>query len=67
MTEVVRFFTDWAFNEFNLHRISAAPYATNTASCRVLEKAGFIKEGVTRSSAFKDGKIVDQVLYSLIR
>lgn len=67
MTEAVRFFIDWAFSEFNLHRISAEPYATNTASCRVLEKAGFIKEGVTRSSAFKDGKIVNQIIYGIIR
>ena len=67
MTEVVRFFTDWIFSEFGLHRISAVPYATNIASHRVLEKAGFQKEGIIRSGAFKDGKVVDQIMYSVIR
>ncbi|MGD9162164.1 MAG: GNAT family protein [Desulfobacteraceae bacterium] len=67
MTEAVRFFTDWAFQEFKLHRISESPYAANTASCRVLEKAGYQREGIVRSGAFKDGKVVDQHLYSIIR
>ena len=66
MTDAVQFLTTWAFQELRLHRISAAPYATNTASHRVLEKAGFIREGILRSSAFKDGKILDQFLYSQI-
>ena len=66
MTDAVRCLTTWAFRELKLHRISAEPYATNTASHRVLEKAGFIREGVLRSSAFKDGKILDQYLYSQI-
>ena len=67
MTYAVQFLTTWAFEELRLHRISAEPYANNTASHRVLEKAGFIREGVLRSSAFKDGKIIDQSLYSQIR
>ncbi|NLD38393.1 MAG: GNAT family N-acetyltransferase [Desulfatiglans sp.] len=66
MTEAVKFISEWAFHEFSLHRIYATPYATNTASARVLEKAGFEKEGVIRSGAFKDGKIVDMFMYSLI-
>ena len=67
MTYAVQFLTTWPFEELRLHRISAEPYANNTASHRVLEKAGFIREGVLRSSAFKDGKIIDQYLYSQIR
>jgi len=66
MTHAVQFLTAWAFRELKLHRISAEPYSTNTASHKVLEKAGFTREGVLRSSAFKDGKIVDQYLYSQI-
>ncbi len=64
MTDAVQFLTAWAFRELKLHRISAEPYATSTASHGVLEKAGFTREGVLRSSAFKDGKILDQYLYS---
>jgi RimJ/RimL family protein N-acetyltransferase len=67
MTKAVKYFTDWAFSEFNLHRISAAPYATNIPSHRVLEKAGFLLEGIIRSGAYKDGNIVDMFLYSIVR
>lgn len=66
MTHAVRFLADWALCKLKLHRISAEPYATNPASHRVLEKAGFTHEGILRSSVFKDGKILDQVLYSRI-
>lgn len=31
----------------------------NTASCRVLEKAGFQCEGTLRSDAVKNGKVID--------
>ena len=67
MTEAVRFLAAWAFRELALHRISAQPYASNTASHRVLEKAGFTCEGTLRSSAFKDDKILDQLVYSQIK
>jgi RimJ/RimL family protein N-acetyltransferase len=45
----------------------AEPYATNPASARVLEKAGFNREGILRSSVFKDGRVLDQWLYAKIR
>lgn len=67
MTDAVQFLAAWAFRELKLHRISAEPYVTNAASHKVLEKAGFTREGVKRSSAFKEGKILDQFLYSQIR
>jgi ribosomal-protein-alanine N-acetyltransferase len=67
MTEAVSMFTPYAFDRFQLLRIYAEPYATNTGSCRVLEKAGFALEGRLRSSAIKDGKVLDQLLYSRIR
>jgi RimJ/RimL family protein N-acetyltransferase len=33
----------------------------------VLEKAGFVREGVLRNSVLKDGQLIDQVLYALVR
>jgi ribosomal-protein-alanine N-acetyltransferase len=66
MTEAVARFTGYAFEQFGLRRIYAEPYATNTASCRVLEKAGYTLEGRLRSSVIKDGQILDQFLYSRI-
>ncbi|MHC1781966.1 MAG: GNAT family N-acetyltransferase [Anaerolineaceae bacterium] len=63
MSEAVARFSDGAFAAFDLVRIYAEPYATNTNSCRILEKAGFVLEGRLRSSVIKDGKILDQLMY----
>lgn len=66
MTDAVKKMTDYAFERFKLYRIHAEPYATNTPSIRVLEKAGFSREGLLRDSVFKDGKVLDQMLYAKI-
>ena len=67
MSEVVIRFADFAFEKFKLNRIFAGPYIGNSASARVLEKAGFVLEGTLRASVFKDGKVLDQFLYAKIR
>jgi ribosomal-protein-alanine N-acetyltransferase len=67
MTEAVATFTDYAFACFGLVRIHADPYAGNSPSCRVLEKAGYVLEGRLRSSVIKDGRILDQLLYAQVR
>lgn len=36
----------YAVDELGLHRVYAEPYASNPASARVLEKAGFTCEGI---------------------
>lgn len=66
MTRAVRYVTAYAIESLGLHRVYAEPYACNTASVKVLEKAGFVREGIMRSSAFKDETICDQFLYSYI-
>jgi RimJ/RimL family protein N-acetyltransferase len=67
MSEAVARFTEACFAEFDLERIFAEPYDTNVASCRVLEKAGFEREGVLRRNVLKAGKVLDQVLYARLR
>jgi [ribosomal protein S5]-alanine N-acetyltransferase len=66
MTEALSSVAEYSFREFQLTRIYAVPFAGNTGSCRVLEKAGFVLEGVLRRSAIKDGIVVDQYMYSRI-
>jgi RimJ/RimL family protein N-acetyltransferase len=66
MTEAVKQLTEYAFEKVELYRIYAEPYATNLASIRVLEKAGFIREGLLCASVFKDGKVLNQDLYAKI-
>lgn len=59
--------SDWAFAGYKVVRIFANVFAHNTASIRVLEKAGFAREGVMRRSAIKNGVVLDQLLYAKIR
>lgn len=65
MTAAVRAVTRYGFEHFALTRIYAVPYATNVASHRVLEKAGYTREGVLRRSVVKDGVVLDQVLFAI--
>lgn len=67
VSEAVSAFTDYAFDQFDLVRIHAEPYAVNAASCRVLEKSGYVAEGLMRSNAIKDGRLLDQWLYAKVR
>jgi RimJ/RimL family protein N-acetyltransferase len=67
MTEAVRQFTIWTFRQFEVYRIHATVFSGNTASLRVLEKAGFQQEGCLRASVFKNDRILDQFLYAKIR
>lgn len=57
----------WLFAHTDLLRIYAEPLARNTASCRVLEKAGFQLEGTLRHNAVKGGEILDMQLYAVLR
>lgn len=66
-TSAIRLVTDYAFNKKRLERVFAVPFTTNVASCRVLEKAGYEREGIMRRSAIKDGRIMDQYLYARVR
>ncbi len=67
MTQVVKQACAHVFEVSDMLRIYAEPFAHNTASCRVLEKAGFQFEGILRSNAVKNGKVIDMRLYSLLR
>jgi [ribosomal protein S5]-alanine N-acetyltransferase len=50
-----------------LRRLWAVPLASNPASARVLEKAGYRREGTMRQSAIKDSQVHDQWLYAIVR
>jgi RimJ/RimL family protein N-acetyltransferase len=67
-TTALRLLTAHAFQANpELRRLWAVPYATNAASARVLEKAGYTREGTLRQSAIKDGQILDQWMYAIVR
>jgi [ribosomal protein S5]-alanine N-acetyltransferase len=58
--------TRHATETHHLTRMFALPFATNLASCRVLEKAGYRLEGRLSRSAIKNGVIVDQLQYAYV-
>jgi ribosomal-protein-alanine N-acetyltransferase len=64
VSEALAAVTRYAMDTHELHRVYAAPYAWNVASARVLQKAGYVFEGRLRCSAFKEGRLVDQLLYA---
>ena len=66
-TEAVKAVTAQAFTLFDLTRIFAVVFTDHAASQRVLEKAGYIKEGHLRQSAIKDGAIRDQLLFAFYK
>ena len=67
MTEAVKQICEYVFSMSDVIRIYAEPFAYNTASCRVLEKAGFQYEGTLRKNAVKNGKVLDMKMYSLLK
>ncbi len=67
MTEAVRRICKRIFAETDILRIYAEPFSYNTASRRVLEKAGFCYEGLLRRNAVKHGRVEDMALYALTK
>jgi RimJ/RimL family protein N-acetyltransferase len=67
MSAAVVAVTDYAFRQLDLLRVFAVPFVRNPASVRVLEKAGYRREGTMRCSAIKDGVVLDQYLYATVR
>jgi RimJ/RimL family protein N-acetyltransferase len=63
-TEIVRALTRWAFEELGALRAYLLIDDTNTASLRVAERAGYVHEGVMRSVHLKQGRRIDQAVWS---
>lgn len=66
MSAAVQRVAPFALSHFKLLRLESPVFAWNPASMRVLEKSGFVREGVRRSAVVKDGEITDEVLYALV-
>lgn len=66
-TSAVKQTCKYIFEHTDIIRIFAEPFAYNTASCHILEKAGFQCEGILRKNAVKNGVILDMKMYALIK
>jgi len=67
MSSAVTDLCETAFKHYDIVRVFAEPFAHNTGSRKVLEKAGFELEGVNEKSIFKNGVILDSCIYALLK
>jgi len=67
MTKVVKAFTEYCLNEGNLNRLEATVFHYNLGSARVLEKAGFEKEGCLKKAYLKNGEFLDGLLFAKVK
>jgi precorrin-6B C5,15-methyltransferase / cobalt-precorrin-6B C5,C15-methyltransferase len=62
-----RALTEWAIRDHGFERVQLFAAIGNTASQRVAQKAGFVREGVARNACCLTGGRADMVLFSLVR
>ena len=66
-SEAVKIMVDYLFLSKEAVRIQAQTDQRNGASQKVLEKAGFKKEGTLRKNFFMRGEWTDDFIYSILR
>jgi [ribosomal protein S5]-alanine N-acetyltransferase len=67
MTAAVRAVIPFAFNTLRLHRLEAACIPSNAGSTRLLENAGFVREGYAREYLCINGIWQDHLLYGRLK
>lgn len=67
MTKIVITLVKYIFENYDIIRIFAEPFARNTGSRRVLEKAGFKLEATLKSNVIKNDIIEDSCIYTILR
>ena len=66
-TSAIEQVCNYIFENTDIMRIFAEPFAYNLGSCRILEKSGFVYEGTLRKNAVKNGVVLDMKMYSRIK
>jgi len=66
-TNAVKAFCNYLFNNFNFNRLTANVFESNESSKKVLEKSGFILEGIERKAVFKENNFLDLYIYGLLK
>lgn len=67
MARVVTCWSEYLFAHYGFERLQAAVFSNNPASARVLEKSGFLREGILRRAVIKHGTILDLWMYAMLR
>ena len=66
MSEAMDAVLDYAFTIMQLHSIEANVAPLNSASIKLLEKKGFVKEAHFKENIFFNGRFLDTAIYSLL-
>ncbi|MGH8054423.1 MAG: GNAT family N-acetyltransferase [Stenotrophomonas sp.] len=66
-SEALRLILGYLFDTLQLRRVEADADPRNEASCRLLEKLGFVREGLLRERWHVNGEICDTAFYGLLR
>lgn len=66
-SKALNIFTDEMFLSTEIVRLHAKVYSPNTASMKVLEKSGYLKEAILRQYVFKNGEFYDGYIYAKIK
>lgn len=66
MFEALSLLIDFAFTELKLHRLEAGVMPSNHASYKVLERCGFVREGLLRKNVHINGRWEDHYIYGLL-
>ena len=67
MTEALTAIIKFGFEKMELNRIAATVMLGNTASMKLLEKLGFIEEGILREYGFWKGEFHDLKMFALLK
>ena len=67
MTEAVKLITQYAFAHLDLIRLQAGVLSKNPASMHVLEKAGYVKEGIFKNAIVKNNEVMDEHVYAICK
>ena len=67
MTEAVGQICDIAFSSLDIIRITGLVYEPNSGSRRVLEKNGFLLEGILKNAVVKEGRVYDLCIYGKLK
>jgi len=67
MLEAMRGLVRFAFEEMQLRRLEAEIDPRNAASAKLLERLGFVREGLLRQRWDLKGEVTDSGLYGLLR
>ena len=67
MPKAIKLVVKYGFSNLDIIRIQAGVLGNNLKSMRVLEKAGFVKEGILKNAIIKNGEILDEHVFGICK